>query len=103
MSETIIYPASLNVNKQKLQHVHDIASLVLGVGSGVLTLESLYGFAFYLVGFTLTNVVFYVVCCEGQPKRFFTNPLQQVFLDGIFGNVSGFIMMWCLVYALVKV
>ncbi|EAZ63949.1 hypothetical protein PICST_52049 [Scheffersomyces stipitis CBS 6054] len=102
MSDTIYYTPSIESNKQKLQHVHDIASLVLGVGSGVLTLESAYGFIFYVVGITLTNLLFYLICCEGQPHKFFKKPVQEVFLDGVLTNVAGYIMMWCLVYALVK-
>ena len=101
-SETILYRPSIEANKQKLQHIHDISSLVLGIGCGILTLESIYGFLFYLVGFTVTNGIFYTICCEGNPKKFFNKPVQEIFFDGIFHNVSGFIMMWCLIYALVK-
>ncbi|KAL6451761.1 EMC6 ER membrane protein complex subunit 6 [Candida maltosa Xu316] len=96
------YQPSIEANKQKLQHVQDVASLALGVGSGILTLESLYGFAFYLIGITITNLLFYTICGENRPSKYFKNPIHEVFFSGIFGNVPGFIMMWCLVYALVK-
>lgn len=100
--EKFYYQPSIEANKQKLQHIHDVASLALGVGSGILTLESLNGFLFYLIGITLTNLVFYIICGENRPGKYFKSPLQEVFLNGIFSNLSGFIMMWCLVYALVK-
>ncbi|KAK6200131.1 Rab5-interacting protein-domain-containing protein [Scheffersomyces amazonensis] len=99
----IIYPPSIQSNHQKLQRAQDIASLVLGIGAGILTLESAYGFSFYLVGITITNGMFFAVCCQNQPDKFFTNPIRDIFFEGIFSNVPGFIMMWCLVYALVKV
>ncbi|KAK6454925.1 Rab5-interacting protein-domain-containing protein [Scheffersomyces xylosifermentans] len=100
--DIIYYNPSIDANKQKLQHVQDIASLALGVGAGVLTLESAYGFIFYFVGLTVANFLFYSICCENQPKKFFVKPLQDVYLAGIFTNIAGYIMMWCLVYALVK-
>lgn len=101
-TETIYCIASIEANKKKLQHVHDIMALALGVGAGVLTLESVYGFLFYIIGFTLTNLVFYQICCQGRVKEFFRKPLHEVFIDGIASNVAGFLMMWCLVFALVK-
>ncbi|RCK62925.1 ER membrane protein complex subunit 6 [Candida viswanathii] len=100
--EKFYYQPSIEANKQKLQHIHDVASLALGVGSGILTLESLNGFLFYLAGITATNVLFYIICGEGRPGKYFKSPIQEVFLNGVFSNLAGFIMMWCLVYALVK-
>ncbi|KAG7662740.1 uncharacterized protein J8A68_003728 [[Candida] subhashii] len=101
-SEILYYPPSIEVNKHKLQHVQDITSLVLGIGSGILTLESFNGFIFYFVGLTIANGLFYIICGEGQANKFFKKPLQEIFINGLLGNVPAFIMMWCLVYALVK-
>lgn len=101
-TETIYYISSIEANKKKLQHVHDIMALALGVGAGVLTLESVYGFLFYIIGFTITNLTFYQICCEGKAIEFFRKPLHEIFVDGIASNVAGFLMMWCLVFALVK-
>lgn len=101
-ADTIYNTANMEANKKKLQHVHDIMALALGVGAGVLTLESLYGFLFYALGITLTNAAFYVVCCQGKADEFFRSPLQEIFIDGIPSNIAGFTMMWCLVFALVK-
>lgn len=100
--EVIYYRKSIEANSKKLQHVHDIMSLALGVAAGVLSLESLYGFMFYGVGLTITNVVFYVVCCHNQPKSYFRDPVQEIFVSSLSNNVAGFVMAWCLVYALVK-
>lgn len=100
--ELVIYGPNVDANKRKLQHIHDIMSLVLGVSAGVLTLESLWGFGVYVLGLTLTNAVFYIYVCQGQAGAFFHKPVQEVFVDGLLGNLAGFVMMWCLVYALVK-
>ena len=101
-TQKFYYQPSIEANKQKLQHVHDVASLALGVGSGILTLESMNGFIFYLIGITVTNLLFYIICGEEQAIKIF----QESFARGVykwgFSNIPGFIMMWCLVYALVK-
>jgi len=93
---------NINTNKQKLQYIQDVASLVLGVVAGITTLESLNGFLFFLGGLTLTNAAFYILCGQGNIHKFFQNPFQEVLILGIAGNIPGYIMMWCLVYALVK-
>ncbi|RLV96342.1 ER membrane protein complex subunit 6 [Spathaspora sp. JA1] len=94
--------ANIKSNKDKLQHVQDITSLVLGIVSGILTLESLYGFLLYVVGLTLANGLFYVLCGDGKVERYFKSPVQEIFVSGVVGNIPGFVMMWCLVYALVS-
>ncbi|ODV69162.1 hypothetical protein HYPBUDRAFT_105679 [Hyphopichia burtonii NRRL Y-1933] len=101
-SEVIYYLPSIESNKKKLQHIHDVMSLALGVGAGVLTLESLYGFLFYVVGLSISNAAFFVICCRSEPSRFFGSPLQDIFISSLVGNVAGYVMMWCMVYALVK-
>lgn len=100
--ETIYFEANIAANKQKLQRVQDIMSLALGVGAGILGLESLYGFLFFLLGFSLSNLAFFVECCKGESKTFFTSPFRLIFLDGFFGGLAGYVMMWCLTYALVN-
>ncbi|CCG23677.1 Emc6 protein [Candida orthopsilosis Co 90-125] len=93
---------SISTNKQKLQYIQDVASLVLGVVAGIITLESLKGFLFFFGGLSLTNAAFYVLCGQGNIHKFFQSPFQEIFVSGVVGNLPGYIMMWCLVYALVK-
>lgn len=100
--EIIFYTPNIEANKKKLQHIHDIMSLALGMGAGILTLESLYGFSFYLIGISITNLIFYIACCEGKPEEYFRSPLHEIFIKGLTSNAAGYVMMWCLVFALVK-
>lgn len=102
MEQPIYYTANIEANQRKLQRVRDIACLALGTGAGILTLESYYGFGFYIVGITVVNAAFWTVCCEGRSHRYFTNPAHEIFLKGVVTDIPGFVMMWCLVYALVK-
>lgn len=100
-SEQVWYEANIESNGRKLGRVHDIFSLVLGTACGILRLQSWYGFGFYFIGLTIVNLLFYIVCCEGQPHLFFKSPMKEIFMSPLFSNIAGFIMMWCLVYALV--
>lgn len=96
--EIVYYGPSVELNQKKLKYIHDIMSLSLGVAAGVLSLESIWGFIFYVVGITLVNLGFAVVCCEGDVSKFYRFPGKEIFWDGM-GNVAGYVMMWCLVYA----
>ncbi|SGZ56966.1 CIC11C00000003653 [Sungouiella intermedia] len=100
--DPLYFPPNILANKQKLQRLQDVMSLALGVGAGVLCLESLNGFFFFLVTFSLSNLSFFLLCCEGKPESFFQNPWKEIFLDGISSSLAGYVMMWCLTYALVK-
>lgn len=100
--EPIYYAPNIEANKKKLQDVRDRSVLVLGLGAGILTLESLYGFAFYFAGITFANAVFYLICCGKGPKQYFANPLLEIFVSGVVADIPGFVMMWCLLFALVK-
>ena len=102
MSETLYFTPNLLENRKKLSNVQDITSLSLGVGAGILAPSSLHGFLIYLVGFTFSNAVFYAVCCQLKPLEYFRLPLLEIFLENVVRNVPEYIMMWCLVYALVK-
>lgn len=90
------------INKQKLQYVQDVSTLALGIGAGILGLESLYGVLFFITGFSLCNYAFFVMCCRSQPSVFFKNSTREIFLDGVVPAAPGYIMMWCLVHALIN-
>lgn len=95
------YLPHIKANVVKHSKVNDLSCLALGVAAGILTLELLRGFAFYLIGLVLINALFFIVCCEGNPTRFFKLPLSSAG-SAVLSNIPGFVMMWCLVYALVK-
>lgn len=94
--------SSITSNKQKLQRLQDVMSLSLGIAAGVLGLESLGGFAFYLVGIIASDLSFLAICCQNSPGNFFVSPVKEVILEGLFTSLAGYVMMWCMTYALVK-
>lgn len=89
-------------NKQKLQKLQDVMSLSSGIAAGALGLESYYGFVFFLLVGLASNLSFLIICCEGAPKKHFIYSTREVMADGILMNFAGYLMMWCLTYALVK-
>ena len=100
--EKLQWGAAIDANRSKLLHVHDVMSLVLGTACGILALEAYTGAAFFVATTTLVNAGFYMVCCEGKGSRFFQSPIKEIFIDTLGSSVAGFVMMWCLVYALVR-
>lgn len=99
--EIIYYGPNVEFNKKKLLYIQDVMCLCLGVCAGTLSLESLYGFMLFFAGMIITNIGFIVVCCEGPVQEYFRKPMKEVVFSGM-PNVAGYVMMWCLVYALVK-
>lgn len=99
--EELIYDANVQSNFLKLQRVNDVMALALGTSAGIIRLEALYGFLFYGLGLLITNTVFLVVCCEGKARTFFRTPVKDIFVNPLALNIAGFVMMWCLTYALV--
>lgn len=97
-----LYGPNVASNKQKLQRLQDIISLALGAAAGIVGLESLHGFLFFLVGITLTNATFYLVCCQGDAGAFFAAPYREIFVEGLSSSLAGYVMTWCLLFALVK-
>lgn len=100
--EKAYFGPNIVTNKQKLQRIQDILALSLGAGAGIIGLESLWGFIFYVLGISLGNLSFYVVCLKGEPTNFFENPLKEIYFDSLFSSISGYVMTWCLVSALMK-
>ncbi|SGZ57454.1 CIC11C00000004494 [Sungouiella intermedia] len=65
------FPPNILANKQKLQRLQDVMSLALGVGAGVLCLESFNGFFFFLVTFSLSNLSFFYFVVRGSQRASF--------------------------------
>lgn len=101
LTDSKVYPTSVQSNLAKLTKVNDVASLVNGAACGILQLEGVTGFAYYVASYLAVNVLFVIICCQSTPTKFFES--SKVFLDGVVSNLAGFIMMWCLTGALVKV
>ncbi|KIW86993.1 uncharacterized protein Z519_12458 [Cladophialophora bantiana CBS 173.52] len=66
-----LVPESLTHNTRTLSNIRSISGLLLGIAAGILGLESLYGFAFYLFANTLISALFYFLLARGAPQKYF--------------------------------
>ncbi|AOW00957.1 Rab5-interacting protein-domain-containing protein [Yarrowia lipolytica] len=92
---------SIAENTKSIQYVRSVSSLAIGVGAGILHLESYYGFLFYAIASTIVSILLYTVSSTGNPGRYFVYPVKQLFVDDIFAGLSSFLLMWTLFYELV--
>jgi ER membrane protein complex subunit 6 len=54
-----------------LSNIRSIAGLLLGIAAGILGLESLNGFAYYLVSQSLISILFYFTLADANAQRYF--------------------------------
>ncbi|KIW62204.1 hypothetical protein PV04_10401 [Phialophora macrospora] len=66
-----LVPESIQHNTRTLSNIRSISGLLLGIAAGILGLESLYGFAFYLFSNMLISLLFYFLLAGGTPQRYF--------------------------------
>lgn len=82
-------------------HIRSITSLAIGIGAGILKLESYYGFLFYIVFSIFIGVLHHFVIAKGQPEQYFLSPFNDVWAGELVLGLSSFILMWTLFYDLV--
>lgn len=80
-----------------------MTSSVLGVAAGILGLESLVGFGFYLAGSFLVGALVFLLLATGQPKSYF-RAAADLWTHEVFGTtaLSSFVLTWTLFYNLVR-
>jgi hypothetical protein len=87
-----------------LTQLHNLTSSLLGIGAGVLGLESYPGFAFYLFFSLLVKALLYAF--RIAPGRKGTETYFQsswgVWTAGLIDGLSGFVLTWTLFYGLVR-
>ncbi|KAK5052772.1 hypothetical protein LTR84_002638 [Exophiala bonariae] len=108
-----LVPESLMHNTRTISNIRSISGLLLGVAAGILGLESLYGFAFYLAANLLLSALFYFVLAGADPQKYFAgssgtrgvdkngrNPGAGAWREIWFGGglfteaLSGFVLGW---------
>lgn len=79
----------------------DLSSLVTGSAAGVVQLESLAGLGVFVIGYALVCLCVVMSCREKGVKSYFEKVGEELVLNHLGRGLSAFVMMWCLVYALV--
>lgn len=101
-TETFISGPYVGANKSTIQQTHKSMSVALGICTGAMSVKSAWGFLFYLVGFTATNILIHFYVCDGQAGGLLQDPLKELFVDGTLSNLGEFVRMWCLIYVLIE-
>lgn len=88
-------------NKKILLWIQDSTSLVIGIGAGILQLESLQGFYMFVGSYLGVAMLYTLWICQLQPHKYYQNPIQDIVFDSFFRELTGFVMAWTFSYALV--
>lgn len=89
-------------NGKTLQFIQDSIILVSGVVSGILQLESFYGFGMFLAVYCFVNLTFITWFCKLKPSSYFQSPIQEIWLNPFFREIAGFVMAWTFAFTLVR-
>ncbi|EXJ83103.1 hypothetical protein A1O1_06721 [Capronia coronata CBS 617.96] len=110
-----LVPDSLTHNTRTLSNIRSISGLFLGIAAGILGLESLWGFGFYLLSNMLISALFYFLLAGAKPQKYFAgaagtrglndkqpgrNPGSGAWRELWFGGglfteaLSGFVLGW---------
>ena len=94
---------------QTISNIRSLSGLLLGIAAGVLGLESINGFLFYLAGCSFVSLLIHFVLAGGQSEKYFAGTgdrgedgkgnngaWRDVWLGGgvLTEAVSGFILGW---------
>ena len=89
-------------NLNNLAWLRAVMAIVSGVCAGILGLESLWGFMFYLATSFLLSASIFFTRIEGKPELYFTS-LTFLMIHEVFSNLVSFVLFWTLFYGLMHV
>lgn len=88
-------------NKRALLYIQDSTSLVFGLGAGILQLESLFGFSLFFLCYTMVSSLYVAWICQFQPSAYHMSPINEIYFESLFRELTGFVMAWTFSYAFV--
>lgn len=94
------YQPNVVYNKNTVVKVKDITSLSFGVAAGILRLSSWQGVGFFLATNLVTSIAYYAMIRDA--KKYYTNWVSEIFVNDLGRFFASYVMMWCMLYALVN-
>ncbi len=88
-------------HKQVLTNLRSLSASLFGIASGILGLESYYGFAFYILFTFLVSCLIWLGPCERDQKRYFQHPWSELWGGDVLGGGLSFVLTWTLFFGLV--
>ena len=88
-------------NSSLLEYGRTSIAVISGLTAGILGLTGLYGFAFYFI-YSLAMSVILAVKVGSNWNIYFPNR-YAVWIDGVFGGLFTYVLLWTFVYGMVHV
>ncbi|KAJ3274841.1 ER membrane complex subunit 6 [Terramyces sp. JEL0728] len=95
MENTVTSPDAIRYNLKTISKIRASTALVSGLAAGILGLENLSGFLFYLITSIILSVFLLVFKLGFQPTKFLP-AFETVFTFDVSGNLSSFVLFWVL-------
>ena len=89
-------------NPQVLSQIRSLTASLFGVAAGILGLESVRGFLFYLFGTVLVSELVISLLAAGKPERYFESVWTGLWAKDVVAGLSSFVLTWTLFYGLVR-
>ena len=92
---------NIQENKKRYETLLDKICLMAGVVTGILQLESTYGFLAFIITYLMSVILYTLWICGGKPGSFYENTISDLLFDNFTRELMGFIMAWTFSFALI--
>ena len=101
LNEEIFNERVVRRNISIVDYCRTAGAVIAGVSAGVLGLNGLYGFGFFLL-YSLLMSIMLTIKAGTSWSTFFTSR-RSLWLDGIFGGLFTYVLLWTFLYGMVHV
>ncbi|KAJ3052051.1 ER membrane complex subunit 6, partial [Rhizophlyctis rosea] len=88
---------SVRHNTLTLQYARSSLAAIAGAAAGILGLQGLTGFFFYLLTSGIMSALLYAYSARFTPKTYFANS-ASVWTAEVGGNLFSYVLFWTLAY-----
>jgi len=97
-----IVPESVQHNAKIVTQIRSLTASLFGIAAGILGLESIHGFIFYIFGTIVVSELISSLLAKGKPGAYFESTMSGLYLKDVFSGLSSFVLTWTLFYGLVR-
>ena len=101
LKEDVYNERAVRKNAAIVDYCRTSGAVIAGTAAGVLGLTGLYGFLFFIV-FSVLLSIFLSMKAGTEWNKYFTTR-RQLWLDGMFGGLFTYILVWTFLYGMVHV
>ena len=93
---------SVRNNTLTIQYARSSLAAIAGAAAGILGLQGLAGFLFYILASAIMSALLYLYSARLSPKTYFARP-ATVWTAEVGGNLFSYVLFWTLAYGLVHI